>query len=92
MKQSKFLSLGWRDFLRGLIVAILTPILVLIQQYLDSGNLVFNYKILLISGIAGGLSYLIKNVFTKPDNQIKAFAAEDDGPGGSNPPPGKDDK
>lgn len=67
MKQSKFLSLGVRDFLRGLAMSILTPAIVIIQQSLDAGLLVFNWKTILISGIAGGLAYLLKNVFTKPD-------------------------
>ena len=66
MKDSNFLSLGVKDILRGLLIAILTPILVLIQQSIEAGNLVFEWKSLLISGVGGGLAYLIKNFFTKP--------------------------
>ena len=66
MKDSNFLSLGAKDILRGLLIAILTPILVLIQQSIEAGNLVFEWKSLLISGVGGGLAYLIKNFFTKP--------------------------
>lgn len=80
MKQSKFLSLGARDFLRGLAIAILTPIIVIIQQSLDAGILVFNWKTLLVSGIAGGLAYLLKNVFTKPDVMNFSSTGEDDAP------------
>lgn len=79
MKQSNFLSLGARDFLRGLAIAILTPIIVIVQQSLDAGILVFNWKILLVSGIAGGLAYLLKNVFTKPDS-IQKFSDVGDRP------------
>ena len=66
MKDSNFLSLGAKDILRGLLIAILTPILVLIQQSIEAGNLVFEWKSLLIEGVGGGLAYLIKNFFTKP--------------------------
>ena len=66
MKDSNFLSLGVKDVLRGLLIAILTPILVLIQQSIEAGNLVFEWKSLLIAGVGGGLAYLIKNFFTKP--------------------------
>lgn len=87
MKQSNFLSLGWRDFLRGLLMAFLTPIMVIVQQSIEAGILVFNWKSILMAGIAGGLAYLVKNLLTKPD--VAKFA---DGPGGSNPPPDPDDK
>jgi len=66
MKDSNFLSLGVKDILRGLLIAILTPVLVLIQQSIEAGNLVFEWKSLLIAGVGGGLAYLIKNFFTKP--------------------------
>lgn len=66
MKDSNFLSLGVKDILRGLLIAVLTPILVLIQQSIEAGNLVFEWKSLLIAGVGGGLAYLIKNFFTKP--------------------------
>ena len=66
MKDSNFLSLGAKDILRGLLIAVLTPVLVLIQQSIEAGNLVFEWKSLLIAGVGGGLAYLIKNFFTKP--------------------------
>lgn len=86
MKQSNFLSLGWRDFLRGLIIAILTPVLVIIQQSLDTGSLIFNWQTIGYSAIAGGVAYLLKNILTSPDS--KPISADDIGGGGiKNPPP-----
>ncbi len=69
MKQSNFLSLGWRDAVRGLAVAILTPVMVIAQQSLESGVMTFNWKVLATAGIAGGLAYLTKNLFTPADRQ-----------------------
>lgn len=74
MKQSKFLSLGWRDFLRGLIIAILTPVLVIIQQSLDTGGLIFNWQTIGYSAIAGGVAYLLKNILTSPDSKPNILA------------------
>ena len=67
MEQSKFLSLGFRDFLRGFVMAILTPVFVIIQQSLAAGILTFNWTSIAMAAVAGALAYITKNVFTKPD-------------------------
>jgi hypothetical protein len=77
MKQSNYFSLNWRDALRGLVVAILTPIIVIAQQSLESGVLTINWKTLVTAGIAGGLAYLVKNLLTKPDT-IQSLTSEED--------------
>ena len=64
MNQSNFLSLNWNDFGKGLLMAVLTPVLVVVQQSVDAGSLVFNWKSLAIAAVAGGVAYLIKNLFT----------------------------
>lgn len=69
MEQSKFLSLGFRDFLRGFVMAILTPVFVIIQQSLDAGILTFNWTSIAMASVAGALAYITKNVFTKPDEK-----------------------
>jgi hypothetical protein len=71
MNQSNFLSLNWRDFLRGLAMAVLTPVVLIIQQSLEAGNLVFNWKAIGMAAIAGGVAYLVKNLLTKPDTAKK---------------------
>lgn len=68
MNQSKFFSLGIRDILRGLLIAVLTPVFVIVQQSLESGSLEFNWKSIGIAAVAGGLAYITKNLFTKPDS------------------------
>lgn len=66
MKDSNFLSLNWKDILKGLIMAILTPAAWVIQQSLDAGTLVLNWKQIAMAAVAGGLSYLVKNFLTIP--------------------------
>ena len=68
MENSNFLSLNWNDFGKGLLMAVLTPVLVLVQQSVDAGSLVFNWKSLAIAAVAGGVGYLIKNFFTPNKN------------------------
>lgn len=69
MKDSNFLSLGWLDIAKGLVVAILTPVFVIVQQSLDAGVLVFEWKSILMAAIAGALGYLTKNFFTAPKTE-----------------------
>lgn len=81
MKQSGFFTLGWRDLLRGLVMAILTPIATLITNSLEKGDFTLNWHLFWLSAVGGAVAYILKNLFTKPDTLA------DDGPGGSNPPP-----
>ena len=69
MKQSEFLSIGTRDILRGFVMAVLTPIFVIVQQSLEAGILTFNWRAIAMAGIAGALAYITKNFFTAPDEK-----------------------
>ena len=64
MKPSNFLALNWKDILRGLLMAVLTPSVLIIQQSVSAGSLVFNLHQILMAAVAGGLAYLIKQFFT----------------------------
>lgn len=64
MENSNFLSLNIKDLLRGLLMAVLTPALVIVQQSVESGTLVFNWKSIGVAAFAGGVAYLLKNLFT----------------------------
>lgn len=64
MEQSKLYSINWRDALRGLIIAVGTPVLIAIERVIDAGKMDFSIKSLVMAGIGGGVAYLIKNFFT----------------------------
>jgi hypothetical protein len=87
MKTSKFLSLNLADILKGLVIAILTPAIVIIQQSLESGALTFEWKSMLTASIGGGLAYLLKNFLTP---QKEVFNVQN--LGGTHTPVGKDQK
>lgn len=57
-------TLNVRDLLRGLLIAVITPVFTIIGSSIDAGVLTFNWK--LIGGVAvfAGLSYLMKNLLT----------------------------
>lgn len=70
-KTSKKYRLDLLDIAKALLIAALTPVLVIVQSTLDNGSLTFNWKAIGMAAIAGGLSYLIKNFFTPTQIIIK---------------------
>lgn len=71
MKDSKFLSLSLKDFIQGALLAILAPVLVAIQESLDAGVLMLDWKKLSMIAIGAFVSYLIKKFFQKPKDAVK---------------------
>lgn len=70
--KSKFLTLNWKDFSRGLLIAFLTAALTGIINILDTGA-VFAWetiKPVLIAGISAALSYLLKCLATNSQDQM----------------------
>jgi len=61
---SNFLSLNWADFGKGLIMAILTPVVVVVQQSIEAGTFTFDWKVIGIASLSGAVAYLVKNFFT----------------------------
>jgi hypothetical protein len=64
MKQSPLFTINWHDVLKGLIMAVLTPAVFIIQQTLQNGTLTFNWKSIGMAAVAGGVGYIIKNFLT----------------------------
>jgi len=60
---AKQFSWKLRDLFRGLIMAILTPAVLIVQQSVEAGILTFNWHAIGMASIAGGLAYLVKNFF-----------------------------
>jgi len=58
------LKLNLRDFLKGAIMAILVPVIYILQTSLDAGVITFNWKQIGIAAISGFVAYLAKNLFT----------------------------
>ena len=70
--KSKFLTLDWKDFSRGLLIAFLTAVLTGVINILDAGA-VFTWvtmKPVLIAGVSAALSYLLKCLTTNSQDQM----------------------
>lgn len=70
--KSRFLTLDWKDFSRGLLIAFLTAVLTGVINLLDTGA-VFTWvtlKPVLIAGISAALSYLLKCLATNSQDQM----------------------
>ena len=67
MKTSEFGKWNLLDLGKGLIMAILTPAVMIVQQSLNSGELIFNWNQIAIASFAGGFAYMVKNLLTPSD-------------------------
>ena len=70
--KSKFLTLNWKDFSRGLLIAVLTAVLTGVINLLDTGA-VFTWltlKPVLIAGVSAALSYLLKCLATNSRDRM----------------------
>lgn len=57
-------TLNKRDFLKGLIMAAILPVLTIIQTSIANGELTFNWKAIGIAAVSGFVAYIIKNFFS----------------------------
>ncbi len=70
--KSRFLTLDWKDFSRGLLIAFLTAVLTGVINILDTGA-VFTWvtmRPVLIAGVSAALSYLLKCLATNSQDQM----------------------
>jgi len=63
---SKKYSLKLRDFLKGGLMAVSVPVLLIIQQSLDKGEFSFNWKQIGMTAVGAFIAYLLKNFLDKP--------------------------
>jgi hypothetical protein len=52
------------DWVKGLVVAIITAPLTIIYQSVEAGSLVINWKVIIAAALTGGIAYLLKNLGT----------------------------
>lgn len=72
MKNSKQLSIGWKDLLHGFVTAFLAASLVGIYDSLNQGILptVEMIKQHALIGLAAGIAYLAKKFMSNSDNEL----------------------
>jgi len=61
---STFLNLNFNDFVKGLSVAVLTSVLTIVYDVVQTGSLTFDWKHIGTAAITTAIAYLLKNLFT----------------------------
>lgn len=82
--QSDRFSINWNDFLKGLIMAVIMPVLAIIQNSIANGELTFNWKLIGLTAAGGFVGYLIKNFLSDnvkaAQNTLEAAAKKEQNP------------
>jgi VIT1/CCC1 family predicted Fe2+/Mn2+ transporter len=70
--RSAFLTLNWRDFIKGLVLAVLTAVITWAYEAVQSGTLFSPGALKTVGLVATGafLAYLVKNFFTNTTGEI----------------------
>ncbi|CAB4149023.1 hypothetical protein UFOVP535_40 [uncultured Caudovirales phage] len=71
---STFLNLNSTDFLKGLIMAVLSTVITVVYQTVEAGSLVFDWKAIGTMALTTALAYIMKNLFTNSTGKL--FAKE----------------
>ena len=69
MKRSKLLRLSKNDFVKGLIIAVITACLTALLQMLQNNQTV-DYKQILTVSIIAVIGYLLKNLSTNESGEL----------------------
>lgn len=62
--KSGLFTLKTKDFLKGLLMSVIVPCGLIIQQSLDAGILTLHWKAIGMTALASGIGYIIKNFLT----------------------------
>jgi hypothetical protein len=71
MKHSAFFNLNSQDFFKGLIVAVLGAMVAIIAPSIQNGSLTFDWTAIWHTGVAAGVAYLGKNLFSATPKTVQ---------------------
>lgn len=72
-KASKFLRLKLSDWMKGLLIAVLTAVLTCVYSFIEQGDIDFtkaDWKLIIIAGLGAGISYILKNLATNSEGKV----------------------
>ena len=67
---STFLNLNANDFLKGLIMAVLSTVITIVYQTVEAGSLTFDWKAIGTMALTTALAYIMKNLFTNSTGKL----------------------
>lgn len=68
--KSGYLKLTPHDFAKGLIVSVLSSVLTIMYQTIETGSLVFNWKAIGTVAIMSAMGYILKNLVTNSNDEF----------------------
>lgn len=67
---STFLNLNAKDFIKGLVIAVITAVITILYDTVQTGSLTFDWKLISSTAITSALAYIMKNLFTNSNGTI----------------------
>jgi len=67
---SSIFTLNKADFIKGLIIAIITAVITLLYNTVQTGSLTFDWKAISTAAASAALAYIMKNLLTNSDNEF----------------------
>jgi hypothetical protein len=67
---STFLNLNSSDFIKGLVVAVITAVITIIHTTLETGSLAFDWKLIGTTALTSAVAYIMKNLFTNSTGKL----------------------
>lgn len=68
--KSPFLTLNSQDFIKGLVVAVLSSVIAILYSTVQTGSLVFDWKAIGTVALTSALGYIMKNLFTNSNDEL----------------------
>jgi len=67
---STLFNLNSTDFLKGLIMAVLSSVITVVYQTVEAGSLVFDWKAIGTMALTSAIAYIMKNLFTNSTGKL----------------------
>lgn len=70
MISSEFSKLNNRDWLKGLVMVVISAVLTIALEVLQNGSLSFDWNKIAVVGLTAGVAYILKNLGTYQDGRM----------------------
>jgi hypothetical protein len=68
--KSSFLNLNKTDFIKGLIMAVLTSVLTIVYNTISTGSFAIDWKAVSLAASTSAVAYIMKNILTNSNDQF----------------------
>ena len=67
---SSIFTLNNKDFIKGLLVAVLSSVVTILYNTIESGSLTFDWKAIGTMALTSALGYILKNLLTNSSGEF----------------------